>query len=87
MTIEESIMDTKHAVYRLLQLALIEIRHEAQTGGDPRNIAALADLFHNVPLRLTQDGVDHERVIKDLKAHAAGNAGLTTWLENNTTEG
>ncbi len=76
-------MNDKHHIHRLLQLALIEIRHEAQQGGDPRGIAALADLFHNVPLRLAQGDVDYGAVFNDLAERARGNEGLSAWLKAN----
>jgi hypothetical protein len=76
-------MTSKNTIYRLLRLALIEIRHEAQQGGDLKNIAALSDLFHNIPSALAADDVDYERLLSDLEIRASGNSGLTRWLTSN----
>jgi hypothetical protein len=76
-------MSPKETIHKLLRLALIEIRHEAQQGGDFKNIAALSDLFHNIPLALAADDVDYERLLSDLETRASGDAGLTRWLTNN----
>jgi hypothetical protein len=76
-------MSPKETIYKLLRLALIEIRHEAQNGGDVKNIAALSDLFHNIPSALAADDVNYEGLLDDLEAKVAGNAGLTRWLSHN----
>jgi hypothetical protein len=82
--IEEGSMANNHQINRLLQKALIEIRHEAQTGGDIKNIAALADLFHNVPLALVQPNFNEEKFMEDLRDKASSNAGLASWIDSNT---
>ena len=77
-------MDSKRALYRLLQLALNEIRHEARTGGDLKNIAALSDLFHNLPLALCQNPTDYDQILRDLTENASPNKSLSTWLAENS---
>jgi hypothetical protein len=74
----------KYILLRLLQFALLEIRHDAgQTGAD-KMCAALADLFHNVPLALAQEQPDYARLLADLTAKAAHKPQLARWVAANT---
>lgn len=76
-------MNARKSLHRLLQLALIEIRHESKSGGDLAQIGALSDLFHNLPLALVQESADFDRLIADLRERASVNAGLLAWVESN----
>lgn len=76
-------MNSKKSIYRLLQHALLEIRHEAGGGGDLKNIAALSDLFHNVPLALAKDDADYDGLLSEIIQKASGNDGLSRWIEGN----
>lgn len=73
-------MGNNHQIHRLLQKALIEIRHEAQNGGDIKNIAALADLFHNVPLALAQPNFNETKLMEILRERASSNSNLKKWI-------
>jgi hypothetical protein len=79
-------MNSEQTLHKLLHLALIEIRYEAQDDGDVKNIAALSDLFHNVPLALSQSHVDHDKLLHDLTERASYNKGLSDWLNIVTAE-
>lgn len=79
-------MNARTSIYRLLQLALLEIRHEACDGGDIRNIAALSDLFHNIPNALAAEDADFDKLLADLTKRASANIGLSRWLENNAEQ-
>ena len=76
-------MDSKQALHKLLQLALIEIRHEAQHNGDVKNIAVLSDLFHNLPIALSQSNVDHDKLLGELTERSSHNKGLSAWFNSN----
>ena len=76
-------MQSKDALYKLLQLALIEIRHESQNNGDIKNISVLSDLFHNLPLALSQKDVNYDLLLSKLIEQASHNKGLSAWLKNN----
>jgi hypothetical protein len=73
----------KYILLRLLQFALLQIRHDAgQTGAD-KMCAMLADLFHNVPLALAQEQPDYSRLLADVKAKAARIPQLARWVTAN----
>jgi hypothetical protein len=77
-------LTAKYILLRLLQFALLEIRHDAgQTGAGKKN-AMLADLFHNVPLALAQEQPDYARLLADLTAKAAHKPQLARWVAANT---
>jgi hypothetical protein len=77
-------MTAKYMLLRLLQFALIEIRHDAGRTGAGKKNAMLADLFHNVPLALAQETPDYERLLADLTAKAAHKPQLARWVAANT---
>lgn len=78
-------MDAKHALHRLLHLALIEIRFLAQTNGDIKNIAALSDLLHNLPLALSQENPDYNKILEEMVERASHNKNLKAWVINNSS--
>lgn len=76
-------MDAKEKVYKLLYQALLEIRLEAY---DTKNkkIFQLADLFHDVPLKLkgaTEGSVTYEEVLRLIEQRAQGKPSAK-WLEH-----
>ena len=77
-------MESRHILYELLQLAFIEIRDESQNNGDTKNIAALSDLFHNLPLALEIKDPDYDVLLNKLIKQASLNQGLSAWVKNNT---
>jgi hypothetical protein len=65
-------MDTRALLHRLLYDGLIEMRDEAQEGRT-KGVFRLADLFHNLPLRLERmerGEITPEEVMSDLQARA-----------------
>ena len=75
-------MNTQEKLLRLIYFALIEIRYEAQIGGDLDKIAMLSDLMHNVPTALIGNH-DAEQVMKCLEGKASENPAQEHWLNNN----
>ena len=67
-------MDSKEIIYRLLYLAMLELRVEEHTIQNNK-MFHLADLFHNVPLQL-------ERVSRGDEAYDD----VLTWVENRAAE-
>jgi hypothetical protein len=76
-------MNSKDMLYRFLRLALIDIRHEAKEI-ESTKIAALSDLFHNLPSALGQNEVNYDKLLNELKERADSQKGLGEWLKNNT---
>jgi hypothetical protein len=77
-------LTAKYILLRLLQFALLEIRHDAGQAGTGKKCAMLADLFHNVPLALAQEQPDYARLLADLTAKAAQTPQLARWVAANT---
>jgi hypothetical protein len=77
-------LTAKYILLRLLQFALIEIRHDAGQAGAGKKCAMLADLFHNVPLALAQERPDYDRLLRELTAKAARKPQLARWVAANT---
>ena len=61
---------------------LIDLRNTANESGDKR-IFELTNLFHNLPLQMSKDEVDCDKLLKELMDNAKENKGLSNWLENN----
>jgi hypothetical protein len=73
--------DERRLLYKLMSDALIDIRTVAYEGGDHQGIFGVADLFHNVPLRLERQNGSYDEVLRDMRAHADRN-GICSWLDN-----
>lgn len=76
-------MGSKETLYRYLHLALIDIRHEANKIESVK-VAALSDLFHNLPSALGAEQVNYDQLLNELKERAESQKGLSEWLKNNT---
>lgn len=79
--------DDDELVYRLLYLALIEIRENGRADKN-KVVYHLADLFHNVPLsmRRAKNGeVTHSEILKSIRDHAK-DIGCERWLETRIQE-
>ncbi len=76
-------MDDFAKLCRLLRLTLLEIRHEAQQGGDLKMIAGLADLVHQIPSAFCADEPDYTAILEGVRARARDNPAMTRWLESN----
>lgn len=75
-------MTTKQLLFRLLALALIELREEGYEIQNTK-VFALADLFHNVPgqlERVEREETTPEDIMRWLRAHAQ-RRGIEGWLE------
>ena len=75
-------MDVRELIYRLLHLALLEIRIDASEGGGKKSFH-LADLFHNVPLqlqRVAEGEGSYEEIVGWLRERAR-EKGCERWLE------
>ena len=79
-------MDSRQKIYRLLRLALLEIRHLSSNGDQARSIYALSDLMHNIPSALCQQEPDFDKIWQGIIARASGNSGLLRWVEANANE-
>lgn len=76
-------MNSRESLHRLLYLALIEIRTEAHELGN-KKIFHLADLFHNVPLRLEnvlREESSYDEVLVWLRERAQ-EKGCGEWLDD-----
>jgi hypothetical protein len=77
-------LTAKYTLLRLLQFALLEIRHDAGQAGTGKKCSMLADLFHNVPLALAQERPDYAQLLADLTARATHTPQLARWVAANT---
>lgn len=77
-------MESRQLLYKLLQLAFIEIRDESQNNGDIKNIAGSSKLFHSLPLALEIKDPDYDVLLNKLIKQASLNQGLSAWVKNNT---
>lgn len=75
-------MNSKVILSRYLYLLLIDLRFSANQSGDKR-IFELTNLFHNLPLQMSKDEVDFDKLFQELIDSAKENKGLSNWLENN----
>jgi hypothetical protein len=72
----------EHYLYQLLYYALIEIRDEAHEKKNSK-IFLLADLFHNIPSRLSEASQPEDfKAIFDELEDRATKRGINKWLEN-----
>ena len=75
-------MNSKVILSRYLYLLLIDLRFSANQSGDKRTFE-LTNLFHNLPLQMSKDEVDFDKILQELMDNAKENKGLSNWLENN----
>lgn len=76
-------MESKELIFRIMYLALIEIREEAYETKN-KKIFHLSDIFHNVPLQINnvlENKGTYEDIIKWLHNRANEN-GCEGWLYN-----
>lgn len=74
-------MDTKTTIHKLFYMAIVEIREEAYNIKNPK-IFHLADLFHNVPLRLEHaDEQEYTELLNRVKEDAK-EKNCQQWLDN-----
>ena len=77
-------MNSKELIYRLIYQALLDIREASYEGKGSHGIFKLADLFHNIPLKLakiTNDNEAYDDLVADLRDKARLK-GYDSWLEN-----
>jgi len=75
--------ESRQTLHRLLYRALVDIRVESQAEGREK-VLHLADLFHNLPLRLeqvAQGRQTYEEAMSSLVLRAR-EAGLGEWLDH-----
>ena len=75
-------MNSKETLSRYLYLLLIDLRFSANQSGNKR-IFELTNLFHNLPLQMSKDEVDFDKLLQELMDNAKDNKRLFNWLENN----
>lgn len=75
-------MDDEHTIFRLLSLALSDVRNAA-AGNDLQQAFALADLFYELPYHLERIRLEggHYREVLDWIHARAGQKNLAHWLE------
>ncbi len=80
-------MDSKTLIYKLIYQTFLDIRTASYEGKGINGIFKLADLFHNVPLRLSKisDDKDYEDLLADLKEKAKLK-GCDSWLDSAITQ-
>ena len=75
-------MNSKQKLFRALYFGLLEIRFEAQTCGNNK-IFEIANLFHNLPLKLQSGDVDYDKILNEMLENSKENVRLDSWLKSN----
>lgn len=76
-------MNSKEKLYKLLYIALLEIRAEANVF-DNKKVFEISNLVHNLPLKLLKATEDsYEKILSELTDSAEGNSSLSDLLRNN----
>jgi transcriptional regulator len=79
-------MNSKEKLYRVIYLALLEIRADANISSDKKTFE-ISNLIHNLPLKLLKsDGENYDEILSDLIESGSNNKGLSSWLKNNSID-
>lgn len=73
-------MTAKEKLFRILYLALIEIR--AESNGS-KKIFEISNLLHNLPLKLSKEHCNYDDVYNQILEASKSNQGLNKWVESN----
>jgi len=72
-------MTTKEKLFKILYLALIEIR--AESNDNNKKIFEFSNLLHNLPLKLSKDDCNYD--LYEILESSKSNNGLNKWIESN----
>lgn len=88
-------MTDEQKILKLMQMAFIEIRYQAQMQNvaptqqpddvNPQTIVWLADLFHNVPVALSSPKANPSQLLASIIEKSQQHQGLTHWVQSNLT--
>lgn len=74
-------MTTKEKLFKILYLALIEIR--AESNDNNKKIFEISNLLHNLPLKLSKDDCNYDLLYNEILESSKCNNGLNKWIESN----
>ena len=74
-------MTTKEKLFKILYLALIEIR--AESNDNNKKIFEISNLLHNLPLKLSKDDCNYDLLYNEILESSKSNTGLNKWIESN----
>lgn len=74
-------MTTKEKLFKILYLALIEIRTESNDNN--KKIFEISNLLHNLPLKLSKDDCNYDLLYNEILESSKSNNGLNKWIESN----
>ena len=74
-------MTTKEKLFKILYLALIEIR--AESNDNNKKIFEISNLLHNLPLKLSKDDCNYDLLYNEILESSKSNNGLNKWIESN----
>ena len=74
-------MTTKEKLFKILYLALIEIR--AESNDNNKKIFEISNLLHNLPLKLSKDDCNYDLLYNEILESSKYNNGLNKWIEYN----
>lgn len=74
-------MTTKKKLFKILYLALIEIR--AESNDNNKKIFEISNLLHNLPLKLSKDDCNYDLLYNEILESSKSNNGLNKWIESN----
>lgn len=74
-------MTTKEKLFKILYLALIEIR--AKSNDNNKKIFEISNLLHNLPLKLSKDDCNYDLLYNEILESSKSNNGLNKWIESN----
>ena len=74
-------MTTKEKLFKILYLALIEIR--AESNDNNKKIFEISNSLHNLPLKLSKDDCNYDLLYNEILESSKSNNGLNKWIESN----
>ena len=74
-------MTTKEKLFKILYLALIEIR--AESNDNNKKIFEISNLLHNLPLKLSKDDCNYDLFYYVILVSSICNYGLYKWIVSN----
>ena len=74
-------MTTKEKLFKILYLALIEIR--AESNDNDKKIFEISNLLHNLPLKPSKDDCNYDLLYNEILESSKSNNGLNKWIESN----
>ncbi|EKT4520761.1 hypothetical protein [Flavobacterium psychrophilum] len=78
-------MNSKEKLYRLMYIALLEIRNDANISGDKKTFE-ISNLIHNLPSKIKIDSPNFDAILGEIIESAENNKGLKDWLKNNSID-